>query len=59
MLFKRLVRKKTLEFFDVIDDELTVAEESWNSKLIPSTINTNPLLRFLLLRSRFSKGRIS
>jgi hypothetical protein len=41
MLFKRLVRKKTLEFFDVIDDELTVAEESWNSKLIPSTINTN------------------
>jgi hypothetical protein len=28
MLFKRLVRKKTLEFLDVkaIDDELTVAE---------------------------------
>jgi hypothetical protein len=29
MLFKRLVRKKTLEFLDVkaIDDELTVAEK--------------------------------
>jgi hypothetical protein len=30
MLFKRLVRKKTLEFFDVkaIDDELTVRKKA-------------------------------
>jgi hypothetical protein len=34
MLFKRLVRKKTLESFDVkaIDDELTVAERKLELK---------------------------